>query len=113
ELTELTELRERVITELSGGEQQRVVLAMALAQEPEVLLLDEPTVHLDINHQIEILELVRKLNRERGLTVLASMHDFNLAGLYFDDIVLMDHGRIVAEGAPNAVLTTERIHTIF
>ncbi len=113
ELTETNALAERVVTELSGGEQQRVVLAMALAQEPEVLLLDEPTVHLDINHQIEILELVRKLNRERGLTVLASMHDFNLAGLYFDDIVLMDQGRIVAEGAPNAVLTPERIHTIF
>ncbi|MBI4675621.1 MAG: ABC transporter ATP-binding protein [Chloroflexi bacterium] len=113
ELTELTELRDRVVTELSGGEQQRVVIAMALAQEPQVLLLDEPTVHLDINHQIEILDLVRKLNRERGLTVLATMHDLNLAALYFDDLVLLERGRIVAAGAPVQVLSAERIRDVF
>jgi iron complex transport system ATP-binding protein len=113
ELTELTELRERVITELSGGEQQRVVIAMALAQEPQVLLLDEPTVHLDINHQIEILDLARQLNRARGLTVLATMHDLNLAALYFDDLVLLERGRIVAQGAPSEVLSAERIRDVF
>lgn len=113
DLTETAGLAERVVTELSGGEQQRVVLAMALAQEPQVLLLDEPTVHLDLNHQIEILELVRKLNRERGLTVLATMHDLNLAALYFDNIVLLDRGRIVAEGAPDKVISAERIHSVF
>jgi iron complex transport system ATP-binding protein len=113
ELTEVGELRERVVSELSGGEQQRVVIAMALAQEPQVLLLDEPTVHLDISHQIEILELLRRLNRERGLTVLATMHDLNLAALYFDDIVLLEAGRIVAQGTPQEVLSAERIRAVF
>lgn len=113
EMTEITEMRDRVVTELSGGEQQRVVIAMALAQEPQVLLLDEPTVHLDISHQIEILDLVRKLNRERGLTVLATMHDLNLAALYFDDLVLLERGRIVAQGAPSEVLNAERIRKVF
>ena len=113
EMTETAEMRDRIITELSGGEQQRVVIAMALAQEPQVLLLDEPTVHLDINHQIEILELVRKLNRERGLTVLATMHDLNLAALYFDDLVLLERGRVVAQGAPSDVLSAERIQAVF
>jgi iron complex transport system ATP-binding protein len=113
EMTEIREMRERVVTELSGGEQQRVVIAMALAQEPQVLLLDEPTVHLDINHQIEILDLVRKLNRERALTVLATMHDLNLAALYFDDLVLLERGRIVAQGAPSQVLSAERIRAVF
>ncbi len=113
EMTEIGAMQDRVITELSGGEQQRVVIAMALAQEPQVLLLDEPTVHLDINHQIEILDLVRKLNRERGLTVLATMHDLNLAALYFDDLVLLERGRIVAQGAPPEVLNAERIREVF
>jgi iron complex transport system ATP-binding protein len=113
EMTEIEGMRERVVTELSGGEQQRVVIAMALAQEPQVLLLDEPTVHLDINHQIEILELLRRLNRERGLTVLATMHDLNLAALYFDDLVLLERGRIVAQGNPQQVLNAEQIHDVF
>lgn len=113
EMTEIREMRERVVTELSGGEQQRVVIAMALAQEPQALLLDEPTVHLDISHQIEILDLVRKLNRERGLTVLATMHDLNLAALYFDDLVMLERGRIVAQGTPSDVLNAERIREVF
>lgn len=113
DMTEIREMQARVITELSGGEQQRVVIAMALAQEPQVLLLDEPTVHLDINHQIEILDLVRKLNRERGLTVLATMHDLNLAALYFDDLVLLERGKIVAQGTPPEVLNAERIREVF
>jgi len=113
EMTEIQEMRERVVTELSGGEQQRVVIAMALAQEPQALLLDEPTVHLDISHQIEILDLVRKLNRERGLTVLATMHDLNLAALYFDDLVMLERGRIVAQGTPSDVLNAERIREVF
>lgn len=113
ELTEIADLRDRVVTELSGGEQQRVVIAMALAQEPQVLLLDEPTVHLDINHQVEILELLRKLNRERGLTVLATLHDLNLASLYFDNVVLLEQGRIVAHGTPDVVLNAEQIRAVF
>ena len=113
ELTDTHALANRVFGELSGGERQRVVMAMALAQEPQVLLLDEPTVHLDINHQIEILELIRKLNRERGLTVLATMHDLNLASLYFDRLILLDDGQIIVEGPPSEVLSAERVHSVF
>jgi len=113
ELTEITPFADRVVTDLSGGEQQRVVIAMALAQEPQLLLLDEPTVHLDINHQVEILELIRKLNRERGLTVLATMHDLNLAALYFSDLVMLEAGRVIARGSPAEVLTAERIRQVF
>ncbi len=113
DLTETRALPDRVFGELSGGEQQRVVIAMALAQEPQILLLDEPTVHLDINHQIEVLELVRKLNRERGLTVLATMHDLNLASLYFDRLILLNEGRIIVEGKPSEVLSAERVQQVF
>ncbi|MFQ6099955.1 MAG: heme ABC transporter ATP-binding protein [Anaerolineae bacterium] len=112
-LTGTWELAERPFGELSGGEQQRIIVAMALAQEPEVLLLDEPVVHLDISHQIEILELIKRLNRERNLTVLATMHDLNLAALYFDRLILLDRGRVVAEGAPAQVLHEERIRQVF
>lgn len=113
DLTETRALADRVFGELSGGEQQRVVIAMALAQEPQILLLDEPTVHLDINHQIEVLELIRKLNRERGLTVLATMHDLNLASLYFDRLILLNEGRIIVEGKPSEVLSAERVQAVF
>jgi cobalamin transport system ATP-binding protein len=113
ELTETSGLADRLVTELSGGEKQRAVIAMALAQEPEVLLLDEPTVHLDINHQIEILELLQRLNRDCGLTVLATMHDLNLAALYFDELVMLKRGRVVASGAPVEVLSAEQIQNVF
>lgn len=112
-LTGSEELADRVVTELSGGEQQRVVIAMALAQEPELLLLDEPTVHLDLSHQSEILDLIHRLNRERGLTVLATMHDLNLAALYFDELVLLERGRIVSQGSPAQVLNADRIRSVF
>jgi iron complex transport system ATP-binding protein len=109
----ISELQQRRFDELSGGERQKVVLAMALAQQPRLLLLDEPTVHLDIAHQVEILELVRRLNRERGITVLAAMHDLNLAALYFDRLVLLKDGEIVADGTPAEVLTEQRIREVF
>ena len=112
-LTATWDLAKRPFVELSGGEQQRVIVAMALAQEPDVLLLDEPVVHLDISHQIEILELIKGLNRERSLTVMATMHDLNLAALYFDRLVLLDEGRVVAEGPPAQVLHEERIRQVF
>ncbi len=112
-LTGTRALAERVLGELSGGERQRVLIAMALAQEPQLLLLDEPTTHLDINHQVEVLELIRKLNRERGLTVLATMHDLNLASLYFDRLILLNAGRIVTEGTPREVLSKERVEKVF
>ena len=113
EMTETRAFAERLFSELSGGEQQRVVIAMALAQEPQVLLLDEPTVHLDINHQIQVLELVRKLNRDCGLTVLATMHDMNLSSLYFDRLILLRGGKIITQGKPRDVLSQEQVRSVF
>jgi len=112
-LVGIGELAERRFDELSGGERQKVILAMALAQQPKLLLLDEPTVHLDIAHQMEILELVRSLNTEQGLTVIAAMHDLNLAALYFDRLVLLKEGRVWADGTPNQVLTEAKISEVF
>lgn len=120
-LTETQGLAARYFGDLSGGEKQRVVIAMALAQilngkddaGPAVLLLDEPTVHLDVNHQVQVLELVQKLNRERGLTILATMHDLNLASLYFDRLMLLNQGRIITEGTPAEVLSKERVEQVF
>ncbi len=125
DLTETHALADRYFGDLSGGEQQRVVIAMALAQLSEelldardtrirpILLLDEPTVHLDINHQVEILELIRKLNRDRGLTVLATMHDLNLASLYFDRLTLLNDGKIAVDGEPRQVLSKEWVERVF
>jgi iron complex transport system ATP-binding protein len=113
ELVGIEELMERRFDELSGGERQKVILAMALAQQPKLLLLDEPTVHLDIAHQMEILELVRQLNIERGLTVVAAMHDLNLASLYFDRLILLKKGRLWADGTPQEVLTEAGISQVF
>ena len=113
ELVGISELKKRRFDELSGGERQKVVLAMALAQQPRLLLLDEPTVHLDITHQVEILELVKKLNVEQGLTVIGAMHDLNLAALYFDRLVLLKKGNVWADGAPAQVLTEDIIRNVF
>lgn len=106
-------LRDRLVTNLSGGERQRVVIARALAQEPKVLLLDEPTTHLDIRHQLEVLGLIRKLNETRGLTVLAVFHDLNLTGRFCDRVLLLDQGRIRASGTPIEVLTTPNIERAY
>ena len=107
--TGLTSLRERTLTELSGGEQKRVVLARALCQEPRVLLLDEPTAYLDLKYQSEILSLVRMLAHEDALTVIMTMHDLNQAALYADCLALLVDGRLLASGAPEAVLTEENL----
>ena len=112
-LVGISDLKKRRFDELSGGERQKVILAMALAQQPKLLLLDEPTVHLDIAHQVEILELVRRLNLERGLTIIAAMHDLNLASLYFDRLIPLKEDRVSADGTPAQVLTEEGIREVF
>jgi iron complex transport system ATP-binding protein len=108
-LTGLEALRERVVTELSGGEQQRVILARILAQEPKVLLLDEPTSHLDLKYQTSILGLMRKLARQEGITVVLSLHDLNLAALYADRLALLCEGQVAVVGTPAVVLTAENL----
>ncbi|HJJ46946.1 MAG TPA: ABC transporter ATP-binding protein [Methanocorpusculum sp.] len=109
--TNTLHLKDRLITELSGGEHQRVMIAKTLAQQPKILLLDEPTNHLDISHQIEILELIRSLTPE--ITVVSVLHDLNFASYFCDRIVLMANGEILAVGKPAEILTTERIYQIF
>ncbi len=107
------DLADRLVSQLSGGEQQRVVIARALAQEPQVLLLDEPTAHLDINHQIETLSLVGSLVRRRHLAALAIFHDLNLASQFCDQLILLKAGRIVAQGRPHQVLTPSVIQAAY
>lgn len=107
ELLALTEFSDRKLDTLSGGERQRVFLARALAQKAPLLLLDEPTSALDIGHQQEVLELVDRLRRDQGLTVLATMHELSIAGEYADRLVLLADGRVVAAGPPQEVLTEE------
>ena len=106
-------LKDRQINALSGGERQRVLVARALAQEPDVLLLDEPTSHLDISFQFEIMDLVKSLNRERGMTVLAVLHDLNLASQYCDRLVMIGQGRVQADGTPDEVITADNIRRVY
>jgi iron complex transport system ATP-binding protein len=112
-MLELDELRSRPVSDLSGGEQQRAVLARALAQEPAVLLLDEPTTALDIGHRQQALELISDARRERSLTVLAAMHDLTLAGQFAERIVLMAQGEIVADGSAAEVVTTDNVRRYY
>ncbi|MFF1712888.1 ABC transporter ATP-binding protein [Streptomyces sp. NPDC058268] len=113
ERTDVATLAERSVDELSGGQRQRVWIAMALAQETELLLLDEPTTYLDIAHQVEVLDLVRQLNHDRGRTVVVVLHDLNQAARYADHLVAMRTGRIVAEGAPADVVTEDLVRDVF
>ncbi len=107
------DLADRRVDELSGGERQRVVIARALAQEPRLLLLDEPTSHLDLGHQASVLRLLQRLCREQGLAVLAVVHDLALASQAGDRLLLMEGGRIVADGTAAEVLTAERVASVY
>ena len=111
--TETLDLAGRNVDELSGGQRQRVWIAMALAQETDVLLLDEPTTYLDLTHQVEVLDLITDLNRQRGTTVAIVLHDLNLAARYADHIIAMKNGQIVAEGTARAVVTEELVREVF
>ncbi|MGW7351307.1 ABC transporter ATP-binding protein [Streptomyces sp. NPDC054784] len=111
--TGMTELAHRPVDELSGGQRQRAWIAMAVAQGTPVLLLDEPTTYLDLAHQIDVLDLITDLNRSEERTVVMVLHDLNQACRYADHVIAMKHGRIVAEGAPNEVITAETVEDVF
>lgn len=113
ERTNTWRFAERPFSALSGGERQRVIIARAIAQKPKVLLLDEPTVYLDISGQLEIMDLVKKLNREDGITVIAVLHEINLAARYCDRIALMNDGMLEAVGPPAEVLTPETVKSVY
>jgi len=113
ESTGVRDLAGRRITELSGGEQKRVVVAKALAQQPKILLLDEPAAHLDIRHQIGLYRLIDSIRRQTGLTVLSAMHDLNLAAAFCDRVALLKAGRLVASGPIPEVMTYRRLSEVF
>jgi len=113
EWTEILPISQRSIDELSGGERKRVFIARALAQEPEMILLDEPTSNLDIHHQVEFLDLVLSLNREKGLTILMASHDLNLASEYCDRLIFLQNGKIYKMGSPEEVMTRENIERVY
>ena len=106
-------LGDRSYMTLSGGEKQRVIIASALAQSPDVLLLDEPTASLDLGYQLEIAALLARLNRERGVTMVLATHDLNLAASLCDRLVLMREGRVLASGAPREVLTPTLVQQVY
>jgi len=112
-MTDTLNLKEKRIDELSAGERQRVMIAKALTQEPILLFLDEPTSHLDIGHQIQILDLLKKLNQQHNLTIVMVLHDLNLASEYCNRIVLVNEGRVFKEGAPQEVLTYQNIEAVY
>lgn len=111
--TDVLHLARRSITDVSGGERQRSIIARALTQEPRVLLLDEPTAFLDLHHQLEICTILRRLNEERGLTVVLASHDLNLASQYCDRLLLLNHGRTVRLGTPEAVIRPEVLEDVY
>ena len=111
--TQIEGFRDRPVTQLSGGERQRAFLALALAQDPKVLLLDEPTTYLDINYQLQLLELLKRLNQERRLAIATVLHDINLAVRYSDRLALVKQGKLYTVGTPTDVLTPEALAQVF
>lgn len=113
EITHTLKYKDQAVAELSGGQKQRVWIAMALAQDTKILFLDEPTTYLDIRYQLQILKLIRQLNREFGMTIVMVLHDINQSLYYSDEILAMKDGRIIAQGAPEKIITTELVREIY
>ena len=113
EQTNMLAMKERFLSTLSGGERQRAWIAMALAQNPEVLILDEPTTYLDISHQLEVMQLLTKLNAELGITVIMVLHDLNHALQYSDYVAVIKEGELVVAGEPEKIITTNLLKEVF
>lgn len=111
--TEIDHYRDRAVTELSGGERQRAFLALALAQDPQVLLLDEPTTFLDLHYQLQLLELLKRLNYQQGLSIITVLHDINLAARYSDRLALLRQGYLWGVDTPEVILTPETLRQVF
>ncbi len=112
-ITKTWDLQDRLVSDLSGGEKQRVIIARALAQEPKILMLDEPTSHLDISFQVELLEMLSVLNKEKGVTVIVVLHDLNLAAQYCQKALLLNRGKIFTTGTPEQVITAKNIREVY
>jgi iron complex transport system ATP-binding protein len=112
-MTNTWQLKDRLFNELSGGEKQRIIIARALAQQTRIILLDEPTAHLDIHHQLEILELVRMLKDKRNLAIIAVLHDINMAARFSDRLILLNEGKIVVEGTPEEVIDGKYLSKVY
>lgn len=113
EITHTIKHKDKPVAELSGGQKQRVWIAMALAQDTKILFLDEPTTYLDIRYQLQILKLIRQLNREFGITIVMVLHDINQSLYYSDEIVAMKDGKMIAQGQPEKVITTELVKEVY
>lgn len=113
EITHTSKHKDKPVAKLSGGQKQRVWIAMALAQNTKILFLDEPTTYLDIRYQLQILKLIKKLNREFGMTIVMVLHDINQSLYYSDEIVAMKDGKIIAQGLPEDVITAELVHEVY
>ena len=113
EITNTYKHKDKAVANLSGGQKQRVFIAMALAQDTKVLFLDEPTTYLDIRYQLQILKLIRRLNKEFGMTIVMVFHDINQALYYSDEIAAMRDGQIAAKGEPDEIITSELINKVY
>ena len=113
EITHTAKHKDKPVSELSGGQKQRVWIAMALAQDTKILFLDEPTTYLDIRYQLQILKLIRRLNREYGITIVMVLHDINQSLYYSDEIIAMKDGKIISHGLPEQVITSDLVQSVY
>ena len=109
----MTAFENRQVSTLSSGERQRAWLAMTLAQQPQILLLDEPTTYLDIAHQLDVMEIVSRVNKNFGMTVIMVLHDINHARIYSDEVIVVKGGKVFSQGEPDKILTAETVEKIF